>query len=424
MSLKPTIPAAQLREARAVSGLSLEEASAGICSPSYLSLLEAGKRKASVQISTKLAHRFGLSFQAGMSTAAPSMAFDLVLAALVAGELDYAERNLETVMDPVERKLLTGRLKTQRFQFDDAITTLRAVESESRPRQLLNFHAGLTLTYALRNAGYLLPAIQVGEKFAAMSADIAQLPNSLRIEMFAVLASIYKDTGDLSRARQLTELSMQSAVTTWEKIMGLWASASLEEVVGNYAKAREAAETAASLAHEFDNSLAEARLNVISATVELQDEKPNLKRVAERINNAESVLRAINLREDLAWCLAAKAELASFGKDHKLVRDLFDEVFGLLKDVQHESVARILAESARSYIRIGELELAKQSLLDSRALLEKQGARRSEASVWTLMGNLYEELGEPVLALSCMKSATELLGLQSRSLVDFQIEQN
>lgn len=407
--------AASLHKTRIKACLSLEELAEGICSPSYLSLIEAGKRNPSQKVINALSLKLGIAPVLRVIGTKPSSSFIAVEASIRLGDFSYAKRAISQLEDSNEKLLASGLLSAAQGSFAKAISSFELCKASSARDSWLHFRANFGLIKTHRDSGSFQQAISLGE-ICLGDFGVAKFstPDEI-VELRAILASAYLEIGDLGRARELSRLPANSAAGNWQKAMSLWSEAMIEESAGNILEASHAAEQALSFVKALDRPLAEARLLNISASMELQLDSPDLAKASKEIAEAERILRGNSYTADLAACLATKAELASFSGNKELTQSLYSESLALLGDSGHESKGRIQAAAANSFLRLGETKECMNFLLLARETLESNGADRNAAKVWHLMGQIYEEMGDSAAALACLKASTELLGMPTNS---------
>lgn len=410
MDIEPYILGQKLRLARKASGLNLELGARGICSPSYLSLVETGRRVPSEPIAKMLMGRFGLTNASNFNVVNFSEEYKFCYAAIRSGDFIFAKKVINEVASNQERSLLDGLLLSANGDQQAAVDVLTVVIQENAKGSAIELQASLSLTKCLREMGEMAKTIVQGETLRARR-DFEAIAPSLRIELLAILASAYIETGDLLAARQLTNEGQNLATSKWDQAMGFWSLARLEESAGRMDYALNAAEVALSLIEAMDQPATEARMLNVAAFIELQAPNPNLESVGAKISRSEILLRDASFTSDLAACLSTKADWMSFRGDIESTRKYYEESLNLLAGTGHELRGRIIAASANSYLRLGLHQEAKKALLEARECLSSNGASRGVASVWRSMADLYEELNEETLALACMKAATDVLGI-------------
>lgn len=407
--------AQDLKTARQQAGFSLEEVAEDICSPSYLSLIEAGKRQPSQKMILALSAKLGIRpiNKVGKSSSA-TKTFESINLAIRMGDFIFAKNSIKKLGTSLEARLLTALLHSAKGESTKAIREYEEVLFAEIEPTWIRFRALLGLIKTLRDFGQFQRAIQTGENALNEFSRDSSIEQEVIFELRAVLAGAYIETGDLERARELSDLD-QNNVSPWQTVMSLWSQSMIENSAGNYEKALSTADKAVQLIKNIDRPLTEARLLNVSAAIELKAQNPNLDKAAASIDKAVNIFRELSFTVDLANSLSTKADLASFYGDAEQTKALYFESLALLSGTEYEVKGRIYAKAAKSYLRLGLLKECKESLLKARELLETTGANRTAAIVWRQMGAIYEQLGEEHLALACLKAATDLLGINGYS---------
>lgn len=404
---------ARLRAGRQRRGLSLTDASRDICSASYLSLIEAGKRAPSAKVLRALCARLDLAEPATASSTVGA-AFEAVEVAFAAGDFEAVARLLDREPESAQAWLFRGMLFERTGNAPAAIEYYSRAWESSAASASVRLRAATGLCRVLRDSGAITSAISVGDQaLASLRADGGDgaVHADVEYELRAVLASVYCETGDLARALRLTRIDEVDAVPTlWQQVTSLWTRASVLQAAGDFAESAEVVHTALNLLQDQARPLAVARLGQTAAWLELQSEQPDLPAVRARLEHAEAQFRIQGFDTDLAYCLSTRAELHAREGDVVQTKAAIGEALQLLAG-QDGIRGSVLAGAAEAYAALGLVDDAHAALLEARRLLEPAGASRSAAITWRRMAALHEELGEPDLALACMKAATDLLGL-------------
>jgi tetratricopeptide (TPR) repeat protein len=420
MEIELTAFVRSLKEIRIRQGLSLEGASSGICSASYLSLVEAGKRKPSLRITRLLAKKYSVSLPDLDQPLGLSRKFEMIVTSIKIGDLIFAESNFDDSLSVGEILVLRGLLEGARGNWNAAVLSFLEASSKVSQNTPLGLFNMLSLTKAYRDTGNMTRAVQTGE-MALQGAEHARPDDrNLVTELCAVLASVHLEIGDLGRAGELTAIGLRLASSTWEQVMAYWALARFEESSGNLAEALEASRRAQILIGSMDSPINKARLLNIGASIELQTASPDLEKIRDDLGIAETILRDSPFTVDLAACLSTLGDMSSWESNEASTRQYYQESLALLSGQDHEIKGRIHASLASSLVRLELYEDAKRELLNARSELENNGASRSTAMVWRQMADLYELLAEPSLALACLKATADLLGVRSKAAAGFK----
>lgn len=405
---------ARLREARRAAGMSQAELADGLSTPSFLSLVESGKRSPSPKLAEALAARVGIAVDAATAAMPPQEAL-LALAALRAGDLERAERQAAALADgSAERLLVQGLLLEHRGQLTDSTLTLERALSGSGHLPELRAEAATALCRVAYNAGNLPLAIEVGESLLATPASGRAREDDLRVEIRATLSGVYCDSGNLARARELVHDDADVRTPT-QRGQQLWARAIVALNTGDAVGAAQLAADALQHFRSGDNPLALARLQVTAAMLERNAGRADAETALAQLAQAEAAFRRLGAHLDLAGCLTASAHLEAGRGAHARARTQVEEALLLVRDEGAGMRARIYAAAAIVFLAVGDRPAADAHLLEARALLEAAGAHRAAAATWRQMAATYEEMGALDLALACMKAATDLLGVHHQS---------
>lgn len=406
----------KIRTERLRRGVSLIDASQGICSPSYLSLVESFKRSPSVRIATLLADRFGVPLSESENLTRPGADFESFEGALRLGDYKTArliKQNLEN---------------SNEIQFAEALVDLSEANYKLAIEKLLNIDigaasswlklkVGLAKTKAMRDMGQFNNAVRVGEETLLSCKELIQLNPGIGFEIRAITSSAYVEIGDIDRARELAGTNSEFANSTpVDRANRFWSLAAIEYSAGKVIEARLNAQRALGVIESVDEPISKARLQNVAASLELLKLEPDLNEVNQLLTAAEIALQNSGFVVDIAACNSTWGEYYSFLGDLASSKFYFDKALTLLPADGHEIAGRIYSSAAISYFRLGELAECHNSLAKARELVENSGARRSTAIVWRQMGAVYEQLGETSLALACLKASTELLGVSAPNI--------
>lgn len=398
-----------IRAARKTLGLSLAQAAEGICSASYLSLIEANKRDPTDSVAIKLATRLGLKWEQFEFHEVADGNLINAEVALYAGDIEKAKAFLDNVADSDKRKILLARIESHAGNLSDAITLLSdAISSKSISKEQ-KLDASVTLCRCLRDCGEIAASIQVGED--ALSGISTSSRKDLVLELRLTLVGSYTETGNFFRAKQLVQFDDEILLSVQQQAMLYWSKSMLYQASGDALEASLLAKKSLDLFREADQPLAIAKLEYTSAWLDLQCSEIEATTILNKLNNSEFFLRRNDLKNDLAMCLSTRAELEGRLGNEDATDKYYSEAISLVDEKNNGIRARIFAAEANSNFMLGRLEKSKASLLKARKSLEESGADRSAAGVWRQMAELYEELGDTESVVACLKAATDLVGL-------------
>lgn len=404
----------RLRDARLALGLTQTQAAEGIITGAFLSLIESGQRTPSPKVAEALAARLRIPLdseetpQDDMTAAAVG-----VEVALRLGDWQTATLHLDTLPPASpERWLYEGLIAEQRAEFPEALRLLGAAASSPAAAAGLRLRAKVYLCRCARSAGDLMRSIEVGERaLIDIHADPHADPD-VEAELRATLAGTYCETGDLFRARELTETPERARQDPWSMATQRWSRAMVLQTAGEFAEARAIAFEALGILRTMDRPRSAAQLQNTAAWIAMQTPLFEVPEIDRMLRDSERVFRETHSPMDLSLALSSRAELAIRCGDRGTALRCIEEALVLADSADTGHRARITASAAQIYAAAGDRNESMRRLLLARDLLEGSGAKRSAAETWRQMAQTYEELGELDLTVECFKAATDLLGLQ------------
>lgn len=400
---------ARLRKARRDAGISQSEAAAGIVSASYLSLVEAGLRQPSAAVATALSTRLHVPLVADDS--ASDVHYVSAQAALRAGDMASAvSLTGKLPEDSAARLLLEGQLQERRGEIVEAPRTLERALAAAPVGSELWFEASAVLCRCALDAGLWNRAMEVGEQAIATAPGGSPRAEDVVVELRATLSAVYCQSGNLERARELTDAGLDAMGSPRLRAAQLWARSIVEYSSGDRDAAERFAVEALHLFRMLDRPLSLARMEVNAVTLRMHHPRFDASEGDALLTDAERTFRTLGSPIDLAACLSARAEFEVLRGNTRLARESVEEAILLVREEGAGMRAHVYASAGGVFAAIGEGEAAGAHLRAARELLEQGGARRSAAETWRALSATYEAMGQLDLALACMKAATDLLG--------------
>lgn len=429
---------ARLRTLRRRAGLSQAELAGDDISESYVSLLEAGRRRPTEETVGRLAKRLGcppseLTFGA---PGAPS---------LVRVELAIRRAEWETTSGGAARAV--RRLREARAepaidaapwlaaradialakaleatgQLEEALTAWEAAATaaEAQPEYGWYAEASVGVCRCARELGHLEYALEVGSQFwerASLSPRLAGVSDDDVVVIGATLLSIYLELGDVRSSTALADRLVALADTTATPVAigaAYWNAAVTAEAQGKIGDALRLAERAAASFNLTSDARNKARLQTALGALHLRAQPPDPLEGLRLLTAAEPVLKQFASAVDVAYCQTelARAHLL-LDEPHQAadlaastVRDL--ESLGSVKLEQ----GRALTMLALANRTLGRVDEAARAAREATKLLESVGALRQAAAAWAELAEVCASLGDSPLALAAYRHATTLLGL-------------
>lgn len=395
--------------------MSQHEASNGIVTASFLSLIESGKRVPSPKVAAALAERVGIAVdvaEARPDTANPR--FVSALAAAQAGDMAAAAENAAALPAAWPgRTLIMALIAEHRGELVEATRLLSAALDAAGVGSELWLEISAALCRVAFNAGNVAAAVEAGEAALAITNWPTPRSEDLVVGIRASLSGVYCEAGNLARARELVDDPTAQPSTAWQRGTQCWARSILAMVEGRTDQAELLAAEALRLFREAERPISVARLQVNAAMLKLQAPGFAFDDVVALLEPAEQTFRMLRTPFDLAGCLSARARLEATVGNHEAARVNVEEALLLVRDEGSGLRARIYASAGLTFLMLGDRAHAEANLLEARHLLEAGGVNRAAAATWRQLASAYEDMGHLDLALACMKAATDLLGVHA-----------
>ncbi|MBI1376569.1 MAG: helix-turn-helix domain-containing protein [Frankiales bacterium] len=430
-STLPSFPA-RLRRLREDAGLSQTALAGSDLHPSYISLLESGRRVPTAEVVALLAARLGVTSEVLTGEIVVELEGPLALAeaALGLGSPQDAVAQLEPLRDGITAAraqrdplvfraglaLATGLERVGRLtEATEVLEDMRTAADAARGR-LPGLHVAVALVRCYRDGGDLARAVDVGETTLARCHGLASAQLSGHAQLVSTLASAYVERGDLLRAQLLLDELVESTArngTLDEQAAACWNAAITAAERGDPVAALELCEQAATLVAVGDDLRAAARLQVTRAWILLAqqparaeeaqalvlDALPHLRQYAGTVtlSSAETELaRCAMLLGDPGSAVAHAASAAAAVTDeHPIER------------------ARALAVLGAAYVAVGDRALGLASLEEAAGLLEGAGSPRNAAAVWRSIADVLRSLGDLERAWDAAQRALDSAGLRT-----------
>ncbi len=387
--------AERLRTARRAAGLSQTELAGDGISPSYVSLLESGRRRPSPAVAAQLAAKLGCS-TSQLLDGEPSEHERRIQLELAYAELalrhdssgDALER-LKALLDEgdlgprdaVEAALLLARALEQSGDLAGAIATLTPLFERACAGDVTVplTRVALHLCYCHSVAGDLTRTVVLGEQALQTCREQGLQGTDDYFMVSSTVMYAYADLGDEAHANTWAEQLIDEAEAAGSgrgRAAVYWNAALLAERNGRLDDAVALSRRALAQLSEFGDSRDLARLKLASAEVLLLADPPRTFEAARALDLAQSELRRLGSELDLVTFHNLRSMVALFERD----------------PVRAERLAREASERVPSDARSEELAQAHRTLGDALAAQDK---RDEAVHHWRLATELHEVAGTP-----------------------------
>ena len=403
----------RLKAAREQAGLSQRQLSFPGCSPAYISRIESGDRIPSLQLLRELGNRLNVSedYLATGATPSPARTGELAQAdvALRLDELDVAadlySRLLEGGAVDAERADASaglGQVAFRRGQPQEAIRLLEEARDLTDP--IRRAAAAETLGRAYAMVGELESAIAV---FESSLREAEGREDDVEIMRFAVLlAYALIDTGNLGRAEELLGRALALGGHSQDPLVRAklyWSQSRLHAERNEHDTAADYARRALEILRLTEDTYRTARAHQLLAHIEL--DRGNAEEALELLEHGWPLLeRSGNKLERAQYRIEEARALAKLDR-HEEAAALAMQVSGLIADAAPEDAARSYTVLGSVYEELGEASRAREVYELAAELLEPRNPNRYLIDVYSRLADLAEAEGHKEEAYGYMKKA-------------------
>jgi tetratricopeptide (TPR) repeat protein len=403
----------RLKAAREQAGLSQRQLSFTGCSPAYISRIESGDRIPSLQLLRELGRRLNVSedyLATGASTAA-NRAGELTQAdvALRLDELEAAadlySRLLEggpAGADKADASAGLGQVAFRRGLPHEAIRLLEEARDLADPARRASTAETLGRAYAM--VGELESSIAVFES-SLREAELRD--DDLEVMRFALLlAYALIDTGNLGRAEELLGRALALGGTSQDPLVRAklyWSQSRLHAERNEHDIAADYALRSLEILRLTEDTYRTARAHQLLAHIEL--DRGNPEEALELLERGWPLLeRSGNRLERAQYRIEEARALAKLGR-HEEAAALAMQVSGLIADAAPEDAARSYTVLGSVYEELGEASRAREVYELAAELLEPRNPNRYLVDVYSRLADLAEAEGRKDEAYDYMKKA-------------------
>ncbi len=420
---------AVLRARRRERGLSQTELAGDVLSPSYVSLLEAGKRAPTPKVVEYLADRLGCSSAFLLTGMEGRPAAELVLElryaelALHSGEAAEAERRFRRLL---AEPLLSG---SPEVEGQARLGLARALEAQGHLElaiaayeQLLEDDAlgdgrlvvDTALCRCYREVGDLSHAIAVAERALERARGLGLRGTDEEVELAATLVAAYHERGDLTRARVLAAQVLERAEQAGSRRArgaAYWNASLVAEAQGLPVEALRLADRAMALYAEGDAARAIGRLRSAYAWLLLRQPVPDPVQALEVLDAAAAALEETGSQVDLAYCdvEASRAHL-ELGRPQDALAAAQRALVRLGPAPRLEAASGLVV-LGRAALALGDRDEGTSALRRAAQVLDAAGSSREAAAVWCELAELLAAAGDSEQALDAYRRAAGFVGL-------------
>jgi tetratricopeptide (TPR) repeat protein len=421
----------RLRDVRRTLGISQSGLAGDELSPSYVSLIESGKRIPTPSVLALLASRLGTDPEYLLEGTDVRAREERNL------RLRYAELSLQNgeaaealdTFSHLRSEADSGTSLERESQWGiarslEALGRLEdAVEAYDRFRESAErdpitggawAEAVIAVCRCSLQVGDQARAIDLGEAALRRFGELELEGSEIQAQVASTLVAAYWQRGDLVRAQSVARQLIETVESTESRIAkgaAYWNASLVAESRGQLGDALALAERALAMYAESDRARALARLKIAYAWLLLRQPEPPLGRAEELLTAGRAELTDTGSAVDIAM---ADTELAR-------IHLLSGDTDGAIETAHHvlDRIGDDRLESARALLIIGEAMCQSGDLDGGKAQVERASvamaarAERDAAGAWREAGDLLERLGDAPGAINAYQRALGLLGVSS-----------
>lgn len=422
----------RLRRLRLAAGLSQTQLAGDELSPSYVSLIESGRRRPTHEVATILANRLGCSVTMVLegrepaSIHAASLALNLAALSLGDGRAEEAREQYQRLVDDEslhqdlrdDAQLGLARALENVGDLDGAIAQLTPLYERALAAGtgVPVTTVGIRLCHCCLEAGDLHRAVDVGERALVVAEERGLVGTDDHLRLAATVMAAYFERGDLVHAAAFADRWLPVAEKVGSRAgQGsiYWNAAIVAEARGDIEQAARYSARALGHLSEGDDTRDLSRLRVACAWLWLRLDEPLVERAVTELGRARRDLERFGSPVDLAHWAMARSQAALLGGDP-------DAALTYAREALDRIAPRVDIQSCQARITLGDAlrgsGRAEEALAEYRAAADQLGtlpAGRSAAECWRALGDRLHRDGDARAAADAYRRALDQAGIRS-----------
>ncbi|MFI0508348.1 helix-turn-helix domain-containing protein [Streptomyces sp. WSLK1-5] len=421
---------ARIRRLRRAAGMSQADLAGDGLSPSYISLVEAGKRSPSPEVLAQLAARLHcdvaeLGGEPAVSVTGLAVELSFAETALNAGDAQAAREAYLAVRAKVGKssqpeswyKATYGlaRALENLGELEEAVVHLEELHATAvaQPDSVPRLTTVIALCRCYRELGDLSHAIEVAEDTLAELDELGLAPTVVGVELLSTLVGVHMERGDLHRASYLAGKAIEQADSVTDaraRGAAYWNASVVLHRNGKTADALVLIEKALACYAEGEDTRALARLRNAYAMLLLESGSTEPEPVREMLQQSYASLREVGSSVDVAYCLSALARMElRLGDPLSAVRNA-EEALELLGTQHRLQSARNYLVLAAAHLAMGRTEACQEAYERGALMLEASEANRQAGFAWAELAEIFRLCGEEARAVWAYRQSVRCLG--------------
>lgn len=424
----------RLRTLRIERGLSQADLAGNLVSPSYVSLIESGRRSPEREVLDGLARRLGCSplyLETGVTPEEINeqrLRLKFASIAQANGQLDQAREEYTALAQAntgeIRAEARWGLAQTYEAlgQLDAALTELDALTEASRTGEpgapgLLTLM--ITSCRVLREAGDFTRSIDVGETALAEIRALGLDGTEDDITLASTLAGSYRSRGDLFSAQRLAARAIEHAERLDSRQAqgnAYWGACTIAMTRGEHTLALDLATRTLALLSESCDSRSLAALRVNYAWLLLRSEPPRLDEADAILAKAHAALTELALAPMLAACETEMAWAALLRGDAVRAAAIACQAQDRCTDPGAVELHNARVVSGLAQVLAGEPEAGAKVAGDAAAELAALGSSQEAGQAWRDLADALLQQGDAEHAIQALQRAADCVGLRSAAI--------
>ncbi len=424
----------RLRALRVERGLSQAELAGDLVSPSYVSLIESGRRSPERVVLDGLAHRLGCTtvyLESGVEpteVAERRLRLQFAEIALANGALDEAHLRFTELTAVAETEIrnssIWGLVRTEeaRGSLGAALNHVEALIELARAGEpgtpgLLSLHMRRCRLFYL--AGDFSRSIEVGEDALREVRDLGLAGSEEEIRLASTLVFSYWGRGDLFSAQHLAQRVIERAERLGSRTAqgsAYWNACLVAEARGELALALDLAGKTLALMAESSRFRSLAEMRVTYAWLLLRCDPPRLDEAEGLLATAHDVMADLALGPNLASCETEMARCALLRADYGAAVRLAEQAGSRFADANSAERQNAHAVGGLARILSGQVEDGVAAVSSAACQLEDMGSRLEAARVWRELAEALIQLDRTGDAVAALRRAADCAGARSSSI--------
>lgn len=416
----------RIRTRRLELGLSQADIAEGMLSPSYVSLVESGRRQPAASALAHIAERLHIDVEYlrdGVDASVRTQARLALARAEMALRDGHAHEAYEAftslagdpgLNDEQARQARLGRAlaKERAGELETAIDLLTALVTEARqaPEVQPWLEASEALTRCYRELGDIDMAVQTGDEALRGASDLGLDGTDEYVRLGGTVLAAYYSRGDQARsnalARELVELADRLG-SPQTRGAAYWNASIIAESRGELAQALSLADRALAMYGESDDARNLARLRVTHGWLLMQGDDPKPREALEILDTVRAQVEMHAGAIDLEYLMHLRGRaLYQLGRLDE-ARDCLADLVMATDQEPHLDAAEARLLLASIHHELGDDDAALAEAAAAAATIGGMRAFRQAATAWRELGDLYRDLGRTEEALDAFDRALQ-----------------